>query len=130
MFHVICTRLHPGHLSIHVGDGSLRSEETVKIISPLNAIIIIISLQQSHTLTVGQSVHRPCPVNAEVDEDSLPPEVPVSWAAPGAVEAEVEGALGDVGPVRLVHDHPVQVVVCMGQGLRLCDLKQCRRYGH
>ena len=41
--HVICTQLRPGHLSVRVGDGSQRSEETVKKsrIAPLKAIITI-----------------------------------------------------------------------------------------
>ena len=44
MLHVICTRLHPGHLGVRVGDSSWRCEEIVKKsqIAPLNAIIIII----------------------------------------------------------------------------------------
>ena len=29
VLHVVCTRLRPGHLSVRVGDGSLRSEEIV-----------------------------------------------------------------------------------------------------
>ena len=33
MLHVICTRLRSGHLRVRVGDGSRRSEETVKQIS-------------------------------------------------------------------------------------------------
>ena len=46
---MICTRLHPGHLSVRVGDGSRRSEEIVKKyqIAPLNAIIIIIIIISS-----------------------------------------------------------------------------------
>ena len=42
MLHVMSTRLRPGHLSVRVGDGSRRSEETVKKsrIAPLSAIII------------------------------------------------------------------------------------------
>ena len=30
MLHVICSRLHPGHLSVCVGDSSGRSEEIAK----------------------------------------------------------------------------------------------------
>ena len=30
MLHVLCTRLRPGHLSVHVGDSLRRSEEIVK----------------------------------------------------------------------------------------------------
>ena len=40
VLHVTCTWLHPGLLSIRVGDGSRRSEKIVKI-GPFNAIIII-----------------------------------------------------------------------------------------
>ena len=41
--HVACDK-RPGHLSVHVGDGSLHSEEIVKKsqTAPLNAIIITI----------------------------------------------------------------------------------------
>ena len=44
MSHVICTQLRLGHLSVHVGDSSRRSEEIVKKsqTAPLNTIIIII----------------------------------------------------------------------------------------
>ena len=46
MLHVICTRLRPGHLSVHVGDSPRRCEEIVKKkknrMAPLNAIINII----------------------------------------------------------------------------------------
>ena len=44
VLHVICIRLRPGHLSVHVGDSSRRSEEIVEKsrIVPFNAIIIII----------------------------------------------------------------------------------------
>ena len=43
MLHVICTQLHLGHLSVHVGEGSRYSEDIVKKsrIVPLNVIIII-----------------------------------------------------------------------------------------
>ena len=38
--HVIFTRLRPGHLSVHVGDGSRRIEKIVKSrIAPLSAIM-------------------------------------------------------------------------------------------
>ena len=41
---MICTRLCSGHLSVHVGDSSLRSEEIVKKsrIVPIDMIMIII----------------------------------------------------------------------------------------
>ena len=41
MLHVIYTRLHPGHLSARVEDGSRRSEETVKKsrFAPFSAVI-------------------------------------------------------------------------------------------
>ena len=44
VLHVIWTRLHPGHLSVRVGECSLRSEEIVKKspIASFNVIIIII----------------------------------------------------------------------------------------
>ena len=43
VLYVISTRLRPGHLSIHVGDGSLCSEEIVKSrFAPFNAINNII----------------------------------------------------------------------------------------
>ena len=42
MLHVICTRLHPGHLSVRAGDCSRRCEEIVKKsrISSVHAITI------------------------------------------------------------------------------------------
>ena len=44
--HMICTRLHLGHLSVHVGDSSQRSEEIVKKIlkAPLKLMIMMILL--------------------------------------------------------------------------------------
>ena len=41
---MICTRLRPGHLNVHVGDGLRRGEEIVKKsrIAPLNAINIVV----------------------------------------------------------------------------------------
>ena len=33
VLHVICTRLHPGHFSILVGDSLWRSEEIVKLLN-------------------------------------------------------------------------------------------------
>ena len=45
MLHVICTWLHSGHLSIHVGDSLPHSEEIVKISNCVfNAIIIMIKV--------------------------------------------------------------------------------------
>ena len=44
MLHVICTQMHPGHLSVRVGDSSRRSEEIVKKtsrIAAFNAFFII-----------------------------------------------------------------------------------------
>ena len=44
VLHVIFTRLLAGHLRVHVGDSSRRSEEIVQTsgIAALNAIVIII----------------------------------------------------------------------------------------
>ena len=46
VLHMICPRLRPGHLSVHVGDSSWHSEEIAKKswIEPFNAIIIIITI--------------------------------------------------------------------------------------
>ena len=42
MLHVISTRLHPGHLSVHVGDSSQRSEETKNLELCLSAQLVFL----------------------------------------------------------------------------------------
>ena len=43
MLHMICTRLHPGHLSVCVGDSLRCSEEVVKISNcTFNAMMMVI----------------------------------------------------------------------------------------
>ena len=54
MLYVICTRLHPGHLSIPVGDGSRCSEEIVKNLK------LRLSMQFLLLLSVHQSNMYPC----------------------------------------------------------------------
>ena len=42
LLHVMCTRLHPGHLSVRGGGRSRRKDDVVKIrFEPFNAMIII-----------------------------------------------------------------------------------------
>ena len=62
MLHVICTRLHPGHLSVRVEDSLRRTKDIVKKkkkkkkksrIVPFNGIIIIIIIFKRPNRLVG-----------------------------------------------------------------------------
>ena len=65
---MICTRLHPGHLSVPVGDGSRRREEVVKILNcaPSSSSLVCLSY------TAANSTIPPLPLHWCVCHTLLP----------------------------------------------------------